>query len=41
MVGGYSSLAVLFIFFMSALLCAVSIGVGEREKKKVFRLQIM
>lgn len=29
-VGGYSSLAILFIFFMSALLGAVSIGMGER-----------
>lgn len=27
--GGYSSLSILFIFFMSALLGAVSIGMGE------------
>lgn len=41
--GGYSSLSVLLIFFMGALLCAVSIGVGERlkKKKKVFHLRIM
>lgn len=32
--GGYSSLSVLLIFFMGALLGAVSIGVGERLKKK-------
>lgn len=32
--GGYSSLSVLLIFFMGALPCAVSIGVGERLKKK-------
>lgn len=32
--GGYSSLSILFIFFMSALLGAVSIGMGETLKKK-------